>query len=79
MMKDCGFINASKLCINGGKELTTYNFYGVNEIDLNRNVVNSLWIFCDVIDGSYVNNVQIPLLQLVPTSKTPACHLSDSE
>ena len=29
--------------------------------------MNSLWIFCDVIDGSYVNNVQIPLLQLLPT------------
>ena len=35
--------------------------------DLNRNVVNSLWIFCDVIDCSFVNIVQIPLLQLVPT------------
>jgi len=51
----------------GDSVRATYNFYGVNEIDLHRNVVNSLWIFCDIIDGSYVNNVQIPLLQLVPT------------
>ena len=43
-----------------------YNFYGINHIDLNRNAVTSLWIFCDIIDTSYVENVQLPLLQLVP-------------
>src|SRR3981189_1457110 len=43
-----------------------YNFYGVREIDLNRNAISSLWIFCDAVDTSYVGNVQIPLLQLVP-------------
>ena len=46
----------------------TYNFYRTDDIDLDRNVVNSLWIFCDIIDGSFVNNLQIPLLQLVPTT-----------
>ena len=51
----------------GDSVQATFNFYGINEIDLNRNVVNSLWIFCDIIDGSFVSNVQIPLLQLVPT------------
>ena len=41
----------------GDSVRATYNFYGVNEIDLNRNVVNSLWIFCDVIDGSFANTI----------------------
>ena len=43
-----------------------YNFYGIKSIDLGRNAITSLWIFCDVVDTSYVGNVQIPLLQLVP-------------
>ena len=52
------------------RKLTTtvdpYNFYGIKSIDLGRNAITSLWIFCDVVDTSYVGNVQIPLLQLVP-------------
>ena len=51
---------------DGDSVRATYNFYGAREIDLSRNVVNSLWIFCDVIDGSFVGTVQMPLLQLVP-------------
>ena len=51
---------------DGDSVRATYNFYGAREIDLSRNVVNSLWIFCDAVDTSYVGNVQMPLLQLVP-------------
>src|SRR3981189_371616 len=43
------------------------NFYGIRSIDLGRNAITSLWIFCDAVDTSYVGNVQIPLLQLLPT------------
>src|SRR3981189_2931890 len=52
------------------RKLTTtvdpYNFYGIKSIDLGRNAITSLWIFCDAVDTSDVGNVQIPLLQLVP-------------
>src|SRR3981189_3200614 len=51
---------------DGDSVRATYNFYGAREIDLSRNDVTSLWIFCDAVDTSYVGNVQIPLLQLVP-------------
>ena len=46
-----------------------HNFYGINSIDLNRNVVNSLWIYCDIIDTSEVNNWLVPLLQLMLPSQ----------
>ena len=46
----------------------TYNFYGINTIDFNRNTIPSLWIYCDIIDPSYVGNVKLPLMQIVPTT-----------
>src|SRR3981189_3857910 len=30
-----------------------YNFYGIKSIDLGRNAITSLWIFCDAVDTSW--------------------------
>ena len=53
---------------DGDLVVATFNFYGATTIDLNRNDVKSMWIFCDIVDASLVDGVQIPLLQIVPVT-----------
>src|SRR3977135_1688784 len=46
-------------------EIKSHNFYGVREIELDRNAIDCIWVFCDIIEPSYVNNIKLPLLQLM--------------
>ena len=53
--------------VYGGKIKKAFHYYGIKGIEFNSNPITQFYIYCDIIEPSYVNNSKKQLLAMMPT------------
>jgi hypothetical protein len=76
---DIGWINWPQRELPSGGQLgvPSYFYIGFAMPDLDRYPLKSLCVYCDIIDGTYVNQEKQPLLRMLPIN--PNTHLVSHE